>query len=197
MPLGPAALTNFWLTKATTLPLLDQVPAMDAALTEQVIVAVPAFTVTVSSSGKALLRPLMCTGFPLASLTVALYGRLRTLWLLMVTPLRLILQPLKVSAVIDSLAVPGLAGLVTTFAVKVDLVQVRVPRLFLKTTDLPFARLAFRTAPGLTAVPPTFPVVSTWTGAASAAVTGCLDSADRLRAVSRRPASAAAWPEVR
>ena len=48
---------------AMTLPLFDQVPAMDAALTEQLIVEVPNFTVAVSSSGLALLRqPLLNLG---------------------------------------------------------------------------------------------------------------------------------------
>jgi hypothetical protein len=129
--LPPAAFVNLWVTKAMTLPLLDAAPEMDAALTEQVMVEVPNFAVTVISSGFALLDPLILTGNPLESLTAAAYGRLPTLMVLMVTPGTpgmLILQLLKVCAVMDCLAVPGLAGLLVTFAVKVDLVQVSVRR---------------------------------------------------------------------
>src|SRR5215469_3235362 len=172
--LPPAAFVKPWLTTAMTLPLLDAAPEMDAALTEQLKVEVPSFTVAVISSGLALVRPLILTGFPLESLTVAAYGRLPTVTLLTVTPGTLILQPLKVSAVMDSLAVPGLAGLLVTFAVKVDLVQVSVPRLFLKTTDERLARLAFRIEPGATVGPPTFPRVSTWMLAAEAEVAGSI-----------------------
>lgn len=175
--LPPAAFVNRWVTTAMTLPLLDATPAMDAALTEQVKVDVPSFTVAVISSGVVLVRPLILTGFPVESLTVAAYGRLPTVRLLTVTPGTpgmLILQPLKVSAVMDSLAVPGLAGLLVTFAVKLDLVQVSVPRLFLKTTDERLARLAFRIEPGATAGPPAFPLVSTWMLAAEADVAGSI-----------------------
>jgi hypothetical protein len=79
--------------------------------------------------------------------------------------------------VTDSVALAGffavpLTGFVTTFAVKVDLVQVSFPSEVAKTTEVRDLTLAFSTAFGATAGPPAFPVVSTWTGVAADAAAG-------------------------
>jgi hypothetical protein len=80
------------------------------------------FSTIVVFSGFFELVSLTLTGVPFASLTVTLYGRLLSVTLLtLVTPLTLLVHLLKLCEVSDSLAVPGLAGLLVTLAVKPDL----------------------------------------------------------------------------
>src|SRR5262249_11898067 len=70
-------------------------------------------------------------------------------------------------------AVPGLAGFAVTFALKLDVEQktpVVPPDVSVRLAFVPEARLALRTSPTLTLVPPTLLTVSTSTVAADAAI---------------------------
>src|SRR5450756_1476199 len=197
--LPPAASLKVWLTKTVMFPLLDVLPEMAVVLKEQLTDKVPTDTVKLVSSGLALLRSLTLTGCPFASLTVTLNGRLATVTLPTATPLTLIVHLPKVCAVSDSFAIPGVAGLLVTFEVTADLVQVSFPSEVLKTAAEPFARLALSTAPGLTTGPPTFPVVSTWPLAASAEVAGriAISAVATTAAIERYLRMCPAFPQSR
>src|SRR5215472_15030960 len=142
----------------------------------QVIVIPESFAEAFSSMGLVFV-PETVTGSPFLSLTVALYGRLSALMLPIVRPVTLVVHLAMLSAVTDSVAVPRASGFLTTLALKLDDLQVtviaEVPDPITNFAVVPFARLAFRTAPVLTAGPWTFLMVSTWElapGAASATI---------------------------
>ena len=80
--------------------------------------------------------------------------------------------------------VPGLAGLLLTFAVNFADLQVSFSFPSENTADVPLARPAFSTAPDLTAVPPVFLIVSTWP-AANADVAGRATTAAEVATAAR------------
>src|ERR1700722_7096575 len=102
-------------------------------------------------------------------------------------PLTLIVHLPMVMAVSDSVAVPCLAGFLATFADSLADLQVSVWPISEKTRGVPFARLALKIAPGLTAVPPALLMVSTWGLAVSAApaATGAASAATLAAAIAR------------
>src|SRR5262249_18940296 len=152
----PGATFIFCLVIVILLPLLEAAPVMLAAIYVHLIDEPLALAVEVSSIGSFLVLPLTVTGSPFLSLTAELYGRLSAFVGLTVAPMKLIVHVAMLSAVIDSVAVPGAVGFLTALAVKLDelhlMVRLRLP-VSANTAFVPFTRLALSTAPGLTAVP--------------------------------------------
>ena len=170
--LEPDDFVNFCPEKLTVLPVFDAAPEMLEAVKTHVMEPATVFNTTVVCSGFVEDVPLTFTGSPFASLIVLLYGRLLIVTLVtLVTPVMLLVHLVKLCDVIDSFAVPGLAGFAVTFALKLDvehLMPVVPVAVWVKFAVVPLARLAFRTAPVATLVPPTFAVVRTSTVAADA-----------------------------
>jgi hypothetical protein len=170
--LEPDDFVNFCAEKLTVLPVFDAAPETPEAVKVHVIEPTIVSSTIVVFSGFVADVPLIFTGSPFASLIVPLYGRLLIVTLVtLVTPVMLLVHLLKLCAVIDSFAVPGLAGFAVTFALKLDvehLMPVVLVAVSKKFAVVPLARLAFRTAPVATLVPPTFPVVRTSIVAAEA-----------------------------
>src|SRR5215469_2104948 len=122
----------------------------------------PKVTTALKPTGLDFFDPATVTGSPLASLTVARYGRLIAVRLFSVTPLT-ILGHLPIDHLVtDSVALPGRDGFAVTLSVSLLDLQVIVktePRATVTLVRL--ARLAVSTAPFLTAGPPFFPIVRT------------------------------------
>jgi len=169
---GPDDFVNFCLEKLIVLPVFEALPEMLFAVYVHVTVPSTVFSTIVVLSGFEELVPLTFTGEPLESAIVTLLGRLPSVTLLMpVTPVTLLVQLLKLCAVRDSFAVPGLAGFEVTLALKLDLAHLTPVVLVAdmkKSAVVPVERLDLRTSPTFTLVPPTLPVVSTSTVAAYA-----------------------------
>src|SRR5215469_15492421 len=92
--------------------------------------------------GKTELASLTVTGSPWASLADSRYGTHGDCTLSTIVPETLTEHLANSSEVTDSVALPGRAGLVTTFILNEAFVQVILCEPPLMTTAAPFARLA-------------------------------------------------------